>query len=728
MNLSRKIVLLIVSTFIALIFIVAVLTDMILLANYRQLEEKSIINHVQLVYNHIQNRLEQIDVTARDFAVGIGGQIHTGKGIADITPRYFSESSMHLHKVDLAAVYDAAGDHRFVMRRIDCETGTYCPIPETVRLSVAALLQGVGRSGGMLFNGVVDAGGQPFMVSLKPLMTLDGTLRGYLVAGCFLDREELDTIAKVTGFSAEVFPIQSGSLPPDAVWAISELEPSGTFVSKIQDAMNISGYANLKDIHGKPLFLLKITDQRILFQQGKTSFYYILIVLVVSGVAFCCVTLVFIREGVLKRLASLNATVGEISRTGDISARVITSGDDELEHLAGSINTMLDSLESAERSLKESEERYRALFERAPDAILVIGLDDDEAGVITAANRAAAEQHGYTVEEICGRKIYDLNTPETNAKAPGIMKEIVSGAWVTHEAWHTRKDGTHFPIEIHAGMIRIRGRNYILGFDRDITSRKLAEETDRIYLEQIRELNAELARQAVDLELANRELETFNYSVSHDMRGPLTRISGYCQLMLEDDSGACPQNSTYLARIYESSCWLDEMIDSMLRLSQLSRADFSPGQVDLTEICRMQLDSLQQSEPGRTVEAVIAPAVTVLGDESLLKILMANLINNAWKYSSRTAQARIEFGVMRDGPTPVYFVRDNGTGFDMKDSGRLFRVFSRLHDPAQYDGSGIGLATVQRIIIRHGGRIWAEGEAGHGATFYFTLAQDALPE
>jgi light-regulated signal transduction histidine kinase (bacteriophytochrome) len=208
------------------------------------------------------------------------------------------------------------------------------------------------------------------------------------------------------------------------------------------------------------------------------------------------------------------------------------------------------------------------------------------------------------------------------------------------------------------------------------------------------------------------------------MRGPLTRISGYCQLMLEDDSGVDPQTRTYLSRIYESSCWLDDMIDAMLKLSQLSRADFSSGPVDLSDICQEQLESLMQSEPGRNVEVVIAPGVTVFGDECLLKILMTNLINNAWKYSSRNDRSLIEFGVMTDGPEPVYFVRDNGTGFDMKDAGKLFRVFTRLHDPTQFSGSGIGLATVHRIIIRHGGRIWAVGEAGRGAAFFFTLAPD----
>jgi light-regulated signal transduction histidine kinase (bacteriophytochrome) len=166
------------------------------------------------------------------------------------------------------------------------------------------------------------------------------------------------------------------------------------------------------------------------------------------------------------------------------------------------------------------------------------------------------------------------------------------------------------------------------------------------------------------------------------------------------------------------------MIAALLSLAQLTSADISVQRADLTAVCREQVNSLQQSEPDRVVDVVVAPDVTVLGDESLLKILMANLINNAWKYSSRAGRARVEFGVEREGPSPVYFVRDNGTGFDMTDADSLFRVFSRLHDPTQFSGCGIGLATAQRIIARHGGRIWAEGAVGRGATFYFTLASD----
>jgi light-regulated signal transduction histidine kinase (bacteriophytochrome) len=326
------------------------------------------------------------------------------------------------------------------------------------------------------------------------------------------------------------------------------------------------------------------------------------------------------------------------------------------------------------------------------------------------------------VEELCSLSIQELNTPETNLVSGELMERIASGEWVTSELWHVRKDGSQFPIEVHAGPLKIGGSSYVLGFDRDITSRKLAEESDRMYLDQIRQLNIELGFKASELAVANKELESFNYSVSHDMRGPLTRISGYCQLMLDDDSTIDPHLRTYLSRIYESCNWLDEMLDAMLTLSRLSQADFVQEEVNLSVLIEGAVSDQAEAAPQRAHDVLIAPDVKVCGDARLLKILVSNLISNAWKYSARGERTCIEFGVTGNGPVPVYFVRDQGAGFDMRDAEKLFRVFTRLHDPAQFSGSGIGLATAQRVIARHGGRIWAEGEVGRGATFFFTLA------
>ncbi len=478
----------------------------------------------------------------------------------------------------------------------------------------------------------------------------------------------------------------------------------------------------LLDIDVMPPLLLKATIPHMFHQQVNVSVGYVLVALCICCAILSGIMLFFIRWAVVKRLAVINARVGEITRSGDVSARLSVRGDDELDQLAAALNGMLASLQSSERALCESEERYRSLFERAPDAILVIGMEGDEAGKIVAANQAAADQHGYTRDEINTMKIFELNAPETNATAPEMLQQIAAGQWITRDVWHLKKDGSKFPIEVHAGPLRVNGRTYILGFDRDITARMQTDESNRSYLEEISLLNTELAVQASNLEAANTELEAFNYSVSHDMRGPLTRISGYCQLLLDDENAIAAASRPYLERIYDSCCGLDELIDAMLELSRLSREPLRAQPVNLSQLITAALTSLQQAEPLRPVAVSVQPDVIVQGDVNLLKIVVDNLVNNAWKYSSRKPQTTIEFGALRENGETVCFIRDEGDGFDMKDAGCLFRTFARLHDATEFSGSGIGLATVGRIIARHNGKIWADGKPGQGATFFFTLA------
>ena len=716
MTLSRKIILVIVSTFIALIFIVAATSDVILLHSFADLEQKVLRDDVSKVINEIQETFSELEGTAKDYSEqkrGRSGNWLTGLDIETFVT----------HRIDLIACYERSGDV-IAIRTVDYHGRHFTEVSREELNSIHQAVRSIiNKDGSKPWYGFTTLGGIVTQFALRPVT--DGTI---MVVGRHLDKDEISRVSSLTKFEIDVRPADRDDLPADFSKARARLQGGAEFYSAVVDADRIAGFAIFKDVYDNPLVLLKIVEERLVYKQGKVSIMYTMLALVVCGAIFCGVMLMFVRGAVLKRLSRLSATVADISRRRDISARLGTRGGvepDELDELSQAINSMLESLESAEHSLKESEERYRTLFERAPDSIFIIGTEGDEAGRIMAANSAAAEQHGYSVEELCTMKIHDLNTPECNPTANELMARIANGEWVTFEIWHTRKDGSRFPLEVHSGPLRIQGRSYILGFDRDITSRKLAEESQRIYLEQIHQLNAELGRKAVDLELANRELETFNYSVSHDMRGPLTRISGYSQLMLEDTDGLDPQYRTYLTRIYESSCWLDEMIDAMLRLSQLVSADFSPEPVNLAVLCREQLKSLQQAEPGRNVETVVEADVTVFGDEGLLRVLVNNLVNNAWKYTAPVEHARIEFGAMRGGTVPVFYIRDNGTGFDMKDAGKLFRPFSRLHDPTRFSGSGIGLATVQRIISRHGGRIWAEAEEGHGATFFFTLAPEA---
>ena len=238
---------------------------------------------------------------------------------------------------------------------------------------------------------------------------------------------------------------------------------------------------------------------------------------------------------------------------------------------------------------------------------------------------------------------------------------------------------------------------------------------------ELAETRAELVR---DLEHKNRELESFSYAVSHDLRAPLRRIDSFSRAIIESQGQRLDEAGVrYLERVREASQHMSQLIDDVLYLSRVTRADLRDQEVDLSALATLILSRLQESESSRAVEVKVRPGVVVNGDGQLLRIALENLLENAWKFTARQAQARIEFGVTNASGEPAYFVRDNGAGFDMTYVDRLFGPFQRLHPQGEFPGSGIGLATVQRIIHRHGGRVWAEGLVGQGATFQFTLGR-----
>ena len=249
---------------------------------------------------------------------------------------------------------------------------------------------------------------------------------------------------------------------------------------------------------------------------------------------------------------------------------------------------------------------------------------------------------------------------------------------------------------------------------------QLLLESEQAALE-LAETRAELVR---DLEHKNRELESFSYAVSHDLRAPLRRIDSFSRAVLESQGEKLDEpGRRYLERVREASQHMSQLIDDVLHLSRVTRADFRDHDVDLSALVTLILARLQESEPARKVEVKVRPGVVVTGDGQLLRIALENLLENAWKFTGKQPEARIEFGVTNASGEPTYFVRDNGAGFDMTYVERLFGPFQRLHPQGEFPGSGIGLATVQRIIHRHGGRVWAEGLLGQGATFQFTLGR-----
>ena len=278
--------------------------------------------------------------------------------------------------------------------------------------------------------------------------------------------------------------------------------------------------------------------------------------------------------------------------------------------------------------------------------------------------------------------------------------------------------------------------------DKDYSVRATANSRDEVghlvltfndMLARIQEQNAELQKardemeqrviaRTVQLEAANKELESFSYSVSHDLRAPLRGIDGFSQALLEDyDDRLDAQGKSYLQRVRAASQRMAELIDDMLSLSRVSRGEMKSETVDLGALAQNIAAELQNVDRRRQVEFTIAAGLLAKGDARLLRVVLENLLRNAWKFTGKNSTAKIEVGVDRQNGQPVYFVRDDGAGFDMAYAEKLFGAFQRLHSSTEFQGTGIGLATVQRVIRRHGGRVWAESKVGQGATFYFTL-------
>jgi light-regulated signal transduction histidine kinase (bacteriophytochrome) len=282
-------------------------------------------------------------------------------------------------------------------------------------------------------------------------------------------------------------------------------------------------------------------------------------------------------------------------------------------------------------------------------------------------------------------------------------------AWQTTEIEFIKQIADHLGVALHHAELMAELRT-------EVIERKQA-------VQAVQTLNQGLQQAIVELKAVNRELESFSYSVSHDLRAPLRSIDGFSQALLEDCQDQLDvSGQDYLRRIRNATQRMGNLIDDLLNLSQVTRSEMKLESVNLSLLASSVCTELQRSQPERQVEFVVQPGLVVRGDARLVQILLINLLNNAWKFSAKNPHAQVEFGILpAQTNTPVYFVRDNGTGFDMAFVNKLFGPFQRLHSANEFPGNGIGLATVQRIAHRHGGRVWAEGVLEKGATFYFTL-------
>ncbi len=384
------------------------------------------------------------------------------------------------------------------------------------------------------------------------------------------------------------------------------------------------------------------------------------------------------------------------------------------------ISTHITELKRTEGALRASEDRFRSVIDNSPSIITLKDAD----GRIQLVNRKHVEMFGMEPPDVVGKSSFDLY-PEKLAKGVTAhdRKVIETKSAITRERQISTKQGTRdflvtkFPVLDGSGdVIRIGT------IGTDITVRKRAEE-------EIRRLNASLegrvARRTAELEAANKELEAFSYSVSHDLRAPLRTIDGFSRIILEEHAESLDdEGKNYFERVRAGSQKMGQLIDAVLQLSRLTRGDLKRKKLDLSKIVRSIVAELKESQPDRDMTFTVARGVTAAGDEQLIKMALQNMLGNAVKYTGKKNQARIEFGVTNGDGRNVYFVRDNGAGFDMSYADKLFAPFQRAHEAAEFEGTGIGLATVRRIINHHSGKVWAEAEVDNGATFFFTLSQD----
>lgn len=370
----------------------------------------------------------------------------------------------------------------------------------------------------------------------------------------------------------------------------------------------------------------------------------------------------------------------------------------------------------ADQALMASEAQYRRLFESAQDGILIV---DAETGQIRDVNPFLLDLLGFSREEYLGKKLWEVAAFQDSEASKSAFLELQQRGYIRYDniPLHA-KNGSSVAVEFVSNIYDVGHQKVIQCNIRDITERRRAES-------EIQQLNVDLEhrvqQRTAQVEALNRELETFNYSVSHDLRAPLRRIDGFVTgLERACGDGLNATGKEMILAIRASTEHMTSLIQALLKLAILGRSELKCQQTDLSSLARIIATELQEGNPSRRVEFIIPEGLVASGDPVLLRIVMDNLIGNAWKFTSLVDFARIEFGVTYPAGKPAeYFVRDNGGGFDMRYANKLFGAFQRLHLEDEFPGTGIGLATVQRIIHRHGGHIRAESSVGQGATFFF---------
>ena len=476
------------------------------------------------------------------------------------------------------------------------------------------------------------------------------------------------------------------------------------------------------------------------------------LILITFFVFTITITLLVITKSISKPLNELTKGA-EIIGKGDLDHKVEIKTKDEIGELAAAFNQMTERRKRAEEAHRQSEAKYQDLFDSAPAAYFSVGID----GLIKEVNKAAENLTGYRSEELQKMKVFNLYAEESKEKAKGLFEKFKRGiSWENEEMIYERKDGQKIHGLLSVSLIKdenglvLESRSVVV----DITERKQVEEELEKHREHLEELihertaelnkriseaeqlnnamtnlmedlrvsNDSLTTRTQQLTEANKELDAFAYSVSHDLRAPLRAIDGFSQMLVEDYGDKIDGEGQHQLDVIQNSArQMGQLIDDLLAFSRLVRRELKMSDINMHTLAEEIFEQQQIIETKSTARLAVEELPQAIGDRAMIREVLVNLFSNALKYSASQDSSFIGFAGRVEGDQSIYSVKDNGVGFDMKYADKLFQVFQRLHSAEEFEGTGIGLALVQRIVHRHGGHVWAEGEVDKGAVFYFSL-------
>ncbi len=431
-----------------------------------------------------------------------------------------------------------------------------------------------------------------------------------------------------------------------------------------------------------------------------------------------------LQKRISKPIIALAETAHAIADRQDFSVRAVKESEDEVGLFTDAFNEMLNQIQRQNSALTESSDRLRAVLNSALSGVIVI----DAQGMVIDWNERAEKIFGWNREEALGRDLAATIIPENHRDAhrKGILHFINTGEGPVlnklMELTAVRRNGQEFPVELSVSVIKTNGDLTFCGFITDITERKKAEEAIHTFNQKLEQM---VVDRTAELQFANHELEAFSYSVSHDLRAPLRSIHGYVSILVESYGPVLDDEAKrIISVIMRNSQRMGQLIDDLLAFSRLGRKELSRSNIPMYEMIENVIDEFRRSGACENTAITIHQIPPALGDHTTIRQVWVNLVSNALKYSRGKEKPTLEIGSFEENNVTVYYVKDNGAGFDMAYYDKLFGVFQRLHSTKEFEGTGVGLAMVQRVLFKHGGRIWAEAKVNAGATFYFTLSAD----